>query len=276
MKALFALLIFVILLYPLIMSTETWGLMPKNQEDNEKIEEAIARLIAEHEESPTSHTGENESLAAHRENEVLDHLQGSVVADKFSTTEMIWQTNFGEHALWTKHYVHDYDWPGMSIPEEGGEGEVPYMYQNFANIIGYTLPINVDFYFQAMAQVGEFADGTSGRFGFGVSSVNTNDSFGFKFTNTTCKIFFRVDTTESEASVSSFADGDKHTFRAIWVAADAKAYFYVDGVLVGELSKPAGTLTDQVRWGFNLTLGSSSGDGEALFMFHLVLARQHD
>lgn len=86
MKALFALLIFVVLLYPLNMSIETWGMMPKSQEDAETIEEAIDRIVAVHEAAPTAHTGENESLAAHRENEVLDHLAGSVVADKFSSS----------------------------------------------------------------------------------------------------------------------------------------------------------------------------------------------
>lgn len=95
--ALFVILILSFLLYPYTMSTETWGLMPKSQEDNETIEGAINRLIAEHEADPEAHTGANESLAAHRANEVLDHPQQSVVADKqlFSLYDEIGQVNDG-------------------------------------------------------------------------------------------------------------------------------------------------------------------------------------
>lgn len=76
------------------MSTDTWGLLPKNQEDNEKIEEAISRLIAEHEADPEAHTGENESLEAHRASEILDHLKNSVVDDKIRIDRFSIKTNF--------------------------------------------------------------------------------------------------------------------------------------------------------------------------------------
>lgn len=69
------------------MSIETWGLMPKSQIDNETIEEAIHRIVAEHEHDPTSHMGENEAIEAHRKSEIIDHLAGSVLSDKFSNQD---------------------------------------------------------------------------------------------------------------------------------------------------------------------------------------------
>jgi hypothetical protein len=87
MKLLFALFFSFFLLYPLNMSTETWGLMPKSQIDAETPEEAIVRLIAEHEADPEAHTGVDESIAVHRENDVLDHKAGAVKNDKLSMTE---------------------------------------------------------------------------------------------------------------------------------------------------------------------------------------------
>lgn len=77
------------------MSIETWGLMPKSQTDNETIEQAIARLIAEHETDPTAHLGPNESIEAHRNSEVIDHLAGSIVPDKQSNTKKVFDYNLG-------------------------------------------------------------------------------------------------------------------------------------------------------------------------------------
>jgi hypothetical protein len=82
MKKYFAIVLIICLIYPIYMSIETWGLMPKSQESAQTIEERVAEMIAEHEADPEAHTGENESLAAHRQNEVLDHPQQSIVADK--------------------------------------------------------------------------------------------------------------------------------------------------------------------------------------------------
>ena len=69
------------------MSTETWGLQSKSQIDPETIEEAITRIVAQHEHDPTSHLGPNESIEAHRKSEVIDHLALSIVPDKFSNKQ---------------------------------------------------------------------------------------------------------------------------------------------------------------------------------------------
>jgi hypothetical protein len=61
---------------------EIWGLLPKSQISAETIEEAIARLILEHEEDETSHLGVGESLQSHKVSEIIDHAISSIVADK--------------------------------------------------------------------------------------------------------------------------------------------------------------------------------------------------
>src|SRR3972149_11326098 len=75
------------------MSVETWGQLDKSQGDSEKVDAAIARLIAEHEADPDSHLGAGESLEAHRASEIIDHLAGSVPYDKISRFELKY-TNF--------------------------------------------------------------------------------------------------------------------------------------------------------------------------------------
>lgn len=59
-----------------------WQDLPKTQTDDEKIEEAIARYIQDHNDDPTAHVMENQSLEAHRTDEVVDHPAESIVNDK--------------------------------------------------------------------------------------------------------------------------------------------------------------------------------------------------
>lgn len=63
---------------------ETWQQVPKNQIDPEIIEEAIQRIVNEHDNEPTAHIGENKSLSEHRISEVCDHLAKSIVNDKIA------------------------------------------------------------------------------------------------------------------------------------------------------------------------------------------------
>jgi len=70
------------------MSVITWGLLAKSQIDNETIEEAIARLIAVHNEDETAHLGSGQSLQSHKASEIIDHVVASIVADKIKNGEI--------------------------------------------------------------------------------------------------------------------------------------------------------------------------------------------
>jgi len=65
-----------------------WGQLPKSQIDPEKIEEAIARMIVEHNNDPNAHTEEGQSLYAHKTAEVIQHAVESIVADKIKNFEI--------------------------------------------------------------------------------------------------------------------------------------------------------------------------------------------
>lgn len=66
----------------LFMGIQTWDSLQKNATDDETIEQAIARLIAVHEGDSNSHLGVGESLQAHKNADVIDHPQQSIVMDK--------------------------------------------------------------------------------------------------------------------------------------------------------------------------------------------------
>ena len=69
------------------MSAEVWGQMPKSSEDAEKVEEAIDRVVGEHNDDPTSHLGPTQALQSHRASEIIDHAARSIVGDKINTVE---------------------------------------------------------------------------------------------------------------------------------------------------------------------------------------------
>jgi hypothetical protein len=66
------------------MSIDVWGLVPKAQDDAQKIDEAISAAITAHEEDPDAHLGAGEALDSHRASEIIDHLAESIVTDKIA------------------------------------------------------------------------------------------------------------------------------------------------------------------------------------------------
>jgi len=64
------------------MTVVTWGSLSKGQDDNETIEEAIARLIDVHLADSDAHIEAGQSLYVHKQSETIDHLADSIVEDK--------------------------------------------------------------------------------------------------------------------------------------------------------------------------------------------------
>lgn len=72
---------FLLLISP-FMSTEVWGQLPKAQDDDETIEEAINRIVGEHNDDPVAHSSAGQAIAVHREDTMIDHPAGSIPFDK--------------------------------------------------------------------------------------------------------------------------------------------------------------------------------------------------
>ena len=66
----------------------TWGILPKNQANNEEIEAAIDRMIVEHNDNEEAHLGPGQSLASHKAAAIIDHLVNSVISDKIKNGEV--------------------------------------------------------------------------------------------------------------------------------------------------------------------------------------------
>ena len=66
------------------MAVPTWDQLQKNQTDSETIEEAITRIIGDHNNNPTAHLDAGQSLQSHKASAIIDHLAESIVADKLA------------------------------------------------------------------------------------------------------------------------------------------------------------------------------------------------
>jgi len=73
---------------PASPSTIVWGNLFKSQISAEKIEEAILRLIQDHEDDPDAHLETGESLESHKASVIIDHVVDSIIADKILAGEI--------------------------------------------------------------------------------------------------------------------------------------------------------------------------------------------
>lgn len=64
------------------MSVQTWGSLPKTQDNAQTVDQQIDAKIADHEADPSAHLGEDEALTSHRASEIIDHVAKSIVNDK--------------------------------------------------------------------------------------------------------------------------------------------------------------------------------------------------
>lgn len=88
------------------MALPVWGQLPKSQIDPERIEEAIERIVKEHEDDPEAHLGTNQSLQSHKASEVIDHLARSIIADKIARGE-IWEEHRHSVSAWARRLATD-------------------------------------------------------------------------------------------------------------------------------------------------------------------------
>lgn len=70
------------------VSPYNWGFLSKNQIDPERVEAAIDRIIAEHNDDEQAHIGESRSLDQHKLSDVIDHVVASIIADKIKDGEV--------------------------------------------------------------------------------------------------------------------------------------------------------------------------------------------
>jgi hypothetical protein len=219
------------------MTTVNWGMLAKSMADPETIEQAITRLITAHNVAETAHLGAGQSLDMHKVEAVLDHLVGSVVADKLTHTEGIIKTNFESIAGWTTlGTVTIISYPGLQIECDWAGTKI--------SMLSTTLLYRGDFLdyiknvmFQITGWLDSADANTKAHFGLGLFNSDANiEGFGFRIVGSEVKAFWGKGATISWSSDLAVDPAVPHVYRAQYDAVDLVVRFYIDGVIKATLT----------------------------------------
>lgn len=227
---------------------ETWGMLPKSQVDPEKIEEAIARMIKEHNEDETAHLGPGQSLQSHKASEIIDHLINSIVTDKLADKSVtpkkiyedtwIIESNFESLDGWNTEVIGSESEVKISLglcvlKVGGGVGNKARIWVSIPeqHIATYENP-----WFQVFAYVYPLAPQADFRFCIGIDDPFdfSAPTFGFKWVRANQKMYaFTFDgSNEWTSEIVGFDKDYWHLFRAEVYDEGFKIKFYIDGNLV--------------------------------------------
>jgi len=220
----------------------TWGLLPKSQVDDEKIEEAINRLIQAHDDDETAHLGAGQSLQSHKVSEIIDHLVASIIADKLAKFSVnleklmadriyffsgeidnaIWEYEVDGNGSIVKHVLGIFLMSGNVSGNYTYIAAVPGGWQDLVNF-------GKDIIFQTSFQVNQI---TSQTIWLTVGCQPASEKyFGFKIVNNKLySVSWNTGSEESTELLTLTAD-TIYVIRADFKVSEQKIYFYVDEVL---------------------------------------------
>ena len=226
-----------------------WGTLPKAQDDATTIDEAVAAAIAAHNDDPTAHMAAGQSIDVHRTNEIVDHPQGSILADKWTNSELEFTTVFESLSGFVTHGTTGAIWPGFQTNPTGtlyaNRGELTMDFES-ANMV-------VD---MGKEQLFQFAFNTDSGgdaeiyliYGTGTGST-FKKGFGLQIIGSTATFFVSnsAGTVFNTASFGTFNQLQTYLVRMHYVPADGLVYCFVDGVAVASIAFPSSTWTDYLQ-----------------------------
>jgi len=214
---------------------ETWGAMPKNQVDDQLISEAIAEAIAIHEADPTSHMGEGESIDMHRTNEIIDHPANSVVPDKFSSFQPIYQTFFENIDTWQQNGDVSASFLHLSFLMRGDHVGDKYAFnESFEFLVNQTDDTPVDNMFQTQFNFYQQYHVADYYFGMGVydSETPVGISASFKIVDRVLYTSFGNDVSLTYTSYGTLDNNKAYIVRVQTSKEFKEVYWIVNGVII--------------------------------------------
>jgi len=255
------------------MADPVWGQLAKAQDDNQTIDQAVAAAIAAHEADADAHTGAGESLETHKSQEVIDHPEGSILADKESHSEIIIKSAFESLDNWTTVGTVTLEgWPGADLYVIWGGPDLSRLYSNLlyhTNWLYYDRNILI----QATFWVSE-ANHTKTYFFLG-GYVNDNNiyGFGFQIIGSVIKGFWGQGANPT-FTADLGVDLTPHVFRAEYNDTNENVKFYIDGILKATIEKISG-LADVDEPSLEYRIMTTDEESEFhLHVGNVVLARQ--
>lgn len=236
------------------MSLPLWGQLEKDQDDSETIEEAIDRIVDEHNSDSEAHQSDGQAVKNHREESIIDHPPFSIVEDKvksgeldlrwFNRERIIVFSNMGESGGWDSFSTGSgavvFTITETEIRAADSADDLAAVAANAGRV--ERIKWGADWIWQSTLAITDDSD-ILATFGFCNSAGFTGDSDGvwFRFEDGQMYAGHSVDFgTESKTSVDTPSIGfdEMHTYRIHYVNSEDKLYYYIDGAEVHTETNP--------------------------------------
>lgn len=223
------------------MTVETWGLIPKAQDNAQTIDEAIASAIAVHEADPDAHLGADESIDVHRKNTTIDHPEGSVLPDKFQKGGLNLTCDFSDLGRFSKFGNYDNSsWPGVSLWSDTGTPARAYITSIGSNVRPY-INYAYDFQMQFSFFMGDDGPATL-NISFGQISANALvKGVSLDLTPTGNRVHWIKNGGSMYSEYLTISYATWHTMRLRYSPVEHVMYVYLDGALIATLDEPTQT-----------------------------------
>ena len=216
--------------------TEVWGLLAKNQDDPQTIDEAIAEAIANHEADASAHVDEGESLQSHKAAEIIDHVAGSIVGDKLSDSTFIIKDSFSSVDSWSVEAGQLFASGYQFNLRKGAADEDDAWAQIVLNVRRELLLEEANILFQAGVAHNGNESTNYGTIAM-VEETNSGDcGYGFKVAYAGITPFKIVNNTYTYYDLYALDGRDFHFVRADLNVDTGNVLYYIDGTLVKTLA----------------------------------------
>jgi len=213
----------------LIMSVVNWGMLTKNVDDNETIEQAIDRIVGEHNDNEDAHLGTGQSLQSHKASEIIDHLARSVYQDKFAYDRFLIKTNWETIDAWYHDTLTNIHSPGFLELDAGAVNSFHgYLLASGGELWEYSAYTSRHPYFLTNLLT---YDNTHQTFYFGMIGEEHDSGFGFKIVDSSLyAVYYTTGNVEHTSLISGVTITNLHRYSCN-IDADENLNFYVDDVL---------------------------------------------
>jgi len=227
--------------------TDIWGQMPKAQDDARTIEEYIDEKIEAHNDDAMAHLGAGGALDDHRKYEVIDHVAGSLVEDKYKLGSIppeafsdvrpvlnmnvhneagwdTWASSGGWAEFWIGHFILTTSASvSGTVSLTASSGHISFLNWDrdwlWQAVLSLSHSSNIEAYW-GICQNENFAGNKDGVFfkydnGNLYAGISQNDG----------------DEATQQITAPTIGQSNFHTYRIIYNSTDDKLYFYVQGEL---------------------------------------------
>jgi len=227
----------------------TWGQLPKSQIDPERIEEAIARMIKEHNEDESAHLGPGQSLQSHKASEIIDHAVASIIADKIRDGEISLEKFVASKFFFLCSFESLDGWMiSGTVLQRPGSARLETSATSGSYSVLSALPYSwsglvwsKNFFWQSTIKLHQKTNQYA-QFGVGAFYPGEGLSFvGFKVVDAKLYAYLwgytNNKTTERQVEISGVDITQFHVYRVIYNASTGEIKFYVDGALKATIIK---------------------------------------